>query len=122
MAFIETIGTLTVAAGQNYSTILSQSSFSRYDVLGIFAPASGSGSATLQAAPAYEVTASITQWAGALNGATAITVAANKTVFLESFPYEMIRLSSSVAPSVNEVYTIKGQFMGSLTGLAVLNG
>jgi hypothetical protein len=125
MGFIETVGTLTIASGSNYSNIISQSVFGKYDVLGIYPPSASTGTATLQVAPSYEITASATSWSVALGGSntasSAITIQSGKTIFLESFPYELIRLSGSAVSSRNEGYIIKGQYMGALTGVSVLN-
>lgn len=123
MALIETAGTLTIAAGDRYSTVLSQSSFGRYDVLGLFPPASASASAVMFAAPEYNSTASLIAWSAIYNESGAnVVIPISGTVLIENFPYEMIRLSSSVTPTVDQVYIIKGQLMGAITNQAVLNG
>lgn len=115
---IELIGTLTITSGSNITSgHLSQSVYSKFDAIGIFPSGNLTGTATLQATPFTDTTA----FRSAQNPpGTAITVTGQAAIYIESFPYEAIQMSASVAQPAATSFTFIGQRMAAVGGTAAL--
>lgn len=115
---VQTIGTLIIPSGSNISSnYLSQSVYSRLYDIAFFATSSISGTITLQGSATPTDSASWCAVQGYPPGVT-ITITPGKITTLVYTPFEGLRLSSSVAPTVNEGIIVQGQFLVAATGLA----